>query len=63
MTEERKHIEEVLMIKKRIKLLGVKKSHVAEKAGLKPSELSHFLSRRRRMSDDKLFALKKYLGL
>jgi transcriptional regulator with XRE-family HTH domain len=50
-------------IKKRIKLLGLKKSHVAKNVGLKPSELSHYLTGRRALNEDKLFALKKYLGL
>jgi antitoxin component HigA of HigAB toxin-antitoxin module len=50
-------------IKKRIKLLGLKKSHVAEKIGAKPSEFSHFLSGNRRLNEDKLFKLKTYLGL
>jgi len=50
-------------IKKRIKLLGLKKSHVATKIGASPSELSHFLSGRRGIDDNKLFALKSYLGL
>ena len=50
-------------VKKRIKLLGLKKSHVAEKIGAKPSEFSHFLSGNRNLSPEKLFALKNYLGL
>jgi transcriptional regulator with XRE-family HTH domain len=50
-------------IKKRIKLLGLKKSHVAKKIGASPSELSHFLSGRRNIDGNKLFALKSYLGL
>ena len=50
-------------IKKRIKLLGLKKNHVAQKIGASNSELSHFLSGNRKLNDDKLFALKKYLGL
>lgn len=50
-------------IKKRIKLLGLKKSHVANKIGASPSELSHFLNNKRGLAPDKLFALKSYLGL
>jgi antitoxin component HigA of HigAB toxin-antitoxin module len=50
-------------IKKRIKQLGIKKSHVASKIGASSSELSHFLSGRRGLDENKLFALKTYLGL
>jgi len=50
-------------IKKRIKLLGLKKSHVAKRTGLSNSELSHFLSGNRNLSIEKLTGLKSYLGL
>lgn len=50
-------------IKKRIKLLGLKKSHVAKKIGASDSEFSHFLSGRRSLDSLKLTALKLYLGL
>jgi len=50
-------------VKKRIKLLGLKKSHVANKIGASSSELSHFLSGRRNLDNLKLTALKLYLGL
>ncbi|MFA5431987.1 MAG: helix-turn-helix transcriptional regulator [Candidatus Paceibacterota bacterium] len=50
-------------IKKRIKLLGLKKSHVANKIGATPSEFSHFLTGKRGIDPNKLFALKNYLGL
>lgn len=48
---------------KRIRLLGLKKSHVAKKIGASNSELSHFLSGRRGIDPLKLVALKKYLDL
>jgi antitoxin component HigA of HigAB toxin-antitoxin module len=54
---------EITEIKKRIKLLGLKKSHVATKIGASDSEFSHFLSGRRNLNQNKLFALKTYLGL
>lgn len=50
-------------IKKRIKLLGLKKSHVAKQIGASSSEFSHFLSGRRGIDELKLVALKKYLDL
>jgi antitoxin component HigA of HigAB toxin-antitoxin module len=50
-------------IKKRIKLMGLKKAYVAEKIGASSSELSHFLAGRRRLNTQKLYQLKKYLGL
>lgn len=50
-------------IKKRIKLLGLKKSHVAKKIGASDSEFSHFLSGRRGLDELKLISLKKYLDL
>jgi transcriptional regulator with XRE-family HTH domain len=50
-------------IKKRIKLLGLKKSHVAIKIGASSSEFSHFLSGNRNLSAEKLTALMLYLGL
>lgn len=50
-------------IEKRIKLLGLKKSHVAKRIGLSPAQFSHYLKDRRQIEDSKLFALKKYLGI
>jgi transcriptional regulator with XRE-family HTH domain len=50
-------------IKKRIKMLGLKKAHVASKIGASPSELSHFLNGRRGLDENKLFALKNYLAI
>jgi transcriptional regulator with XRE-family HTH domain len=52
--------EEIL---KRIKLLGLKKAHVAKRIGASPSEFSHFLSGRRGIDPGKLAALKLYLDL
>jgi antitoxin component HigA of HigAB toxin-antitoxin module len=50
-------------VKKRIRLLGLKKSHVAKVIGASSSELSHFLSGRRELEINKMTALKKYLDL
>jgi|WetSurSiteA1Bulk_404760.scaffolds.fasta_scaffold37129_1 transcriptional regulator with XRE-family HTH domain len=50
-------------IKKRINLLGLKKSHVAEKIGASRSEFSHYLSGRRNLNSYKLEILKKYLDI
>jgi antitoxin component HigA of HigAB toxin-antitoxin module len=51
------------IIKKRIKMLGLKKSHVANKIGASNSELSHFLTGRRNLEINKLTALKLYLDI
>ena len=50
-------------IKKRIKIMGLKKAYVAQKTGLSSSELSHFLCGRRQLNSEKLYKLRKYLGL
>ena len=47
----------------RIKQLGIKKSHVAEKIGCTPMEFSHFLKGRRPLRDNSLVNLKNYLSL
>ena len=52
--------EEIL---KRIKMLGIKKSHVASKIGASNSEFSHFLSGNRSLDSSKLVLLKKYLDI
>lgn len=57
-TYKMKTIEEV---KKRIEMLGIKKSHVAKKIGVTPVEFSHFLSGRRVMPDDVRKKLVDYL--
>lgn len=53
-----KTIEEV---KKRIDLLGLKKSHVAKVIGVTPVEFSHFLSERRELRHDAIKKLIDYL--
>lgn len=60
MKSKRKMTDE---IKKRIKALGLKKSHVALKIGASNSELSHFLSGNRGLAIEKLAKLRIYLGL
>ena len=50
-------------IKKRIRMMGLKKSFVASKIGASSSELSHYLAGRRQLNTEKLYQLKKYLGL
>lgn len=50
-------------IKKRIKVLGLKKQHVAGVIGASSSELSHFLSGNRGLAFDKMAKLKSYLGI
>jgi transcriptional regulator with XRE-family HTH domain len=50
-------------IKKRIKMLGLKKEHVAKRIGASPSELSHFLNGKRGIDPLKLTELKNYLNL
>ena len=50
-------------IKKRIKVLGLKKSHIAGVIGASNSELSHFFSGRRNLEANKMTKLKNYLGL
>jgi transcriptional regulator with XRE-family HTH domain len=44
-----------------IKLLGIKKSHVAHRCGLSNSELSHYLVGRRELSPDKIEKIRNYL--
>lgn len=47
----------------RIKQLGIKKSHVAERIGCTPMELSHFLKGRRNLRDEAMQKLKSYLAI
>lgn len=54
------NIEEV---KKRIKLLGLRKDHVAKNIDKSPAQLSQYLSGKRQMPDDTQLKLKQYLGL
>lgn len=50
-------------VKKRIKLMGIKKSYVAKNIGVSPMTLSHYLGGRRSLNDDSMYLLKKFLGL
>ena len=50
-------------IKERIKLLGLKKSHVANRVGITPVEFSHYLNGAREMPIDIELKLKSYLSL
>ena len=50
-------------IKKRIRQLGLKKSHVAIKIGASPSEFSHYLTGNRSLDVNKEFKLKQYLSI
>ena len=50
-------------INKRIKMLGITKGHLASKANMKPSELSHVLSGRRKFNPEQETAIRNYLGL
>ena len=50
-------------VNKRIKVMGLRKSHVADKAGIKPSALSHYLNGSRGLNPETETALKNYLGL
>jgi len=50
-------------IEKRIRLLGLKKSHVADRINISPSELSMYLKNKRKMPEDVRTRIKSYLGL
>jgi predicted transcriptional regulator len=50
-------------IEKRIKILGITKSHLAGKANMTSSELSHVLSGRRKFNAEQETAIKNYLGI
>ena len=50
-------------IEKRLSQLGITKSHLAKKANMKPSELSHVLSGRRSFKPEQETAIKNYLGI
>jgi hypothetical protein len=50
-------------IKTRIRVLGLKKMHVAKQIGICPVELSHYLNETRDMPLDVETKLKSYLGL
>jgi predicted transcriptional regulator len=48
-------------IEKRIKQLGIKKSHVAKHIGLSPSQFSHYLKGQRDIPIESETKLKTYL--
>lgn len=50
-------------VENRIKLLGLKKSHVAERINISPSRLSHYLKERIEIPSEIETKLKSYLGL
>lgn len=50
-------------IRKRIDIMGVKKSHVAKQAGISISHFSHFMAGRVHLNDLQLKAITNYLGL
>ena len=50
-------------IKGRIKIFGIKQSHVAEKCGISPVRLSHYLNGRRELHPEEKAKLTSYLGL
>jgi transcriptional regulator with XRE-family HTH domain len=50
-------------IEKRIQQLGITKQHLAKKAGMSPSQLSHVLSGERTFKPEQETAIKNYLGI
>lgn len=50
-------------IEKRLAQLGITKFHLAKKANMKPSQLSHVLSGRRSFTVEQETAIRNYLGL
>jgi transcriptional regulator with XRE-family HTH domain len=50
-------------IKNRITLLGLKKSHVAKRIGMTPSNFSHYLNGKIEIPFDRETILRKYLSL
>ena len=46
--------EEIIKVENRIKLMGVKKSHVAKNIDASPTEFSHFLSGNRNIKPEHL---------
>lgn len=53
---------ELEIIKKKIELMGLKKSHVAKQIGCRPDELSHFLGGKRKLRPDVNTRLIAYLS-
>jgi|TARA_R110001592_G_scaffold9870_1_gene51852 hypothetical protein len=50
-------------VENRIKLLGLKKSFVADKIGVSNVWFSYYLNNKKELSDEKKLLLKSYLGL
>ena len=50
-------------VKDRIKLLGLKKQHVADRIGVSLATLSHYLNGRRDLENNTKESLRLYLGL
>jgi predicted transcriptional regulator len=50
-------------VNKRIKALGLKKSHVADKIGITNVMLSYYLNNKKDLSSNKEHELKRYLSL
>jgi transcriptional regulator with XRE-family HTH domain len=50
-------------IEKRLEQLGITKQHLAKKAGMSPSQLSHVLSGDRDFKPEQETIVRNYLGL
>jgi len=50
-------------IEKRLKQLGITKRHLAKRANMSPSELSHVLSGNRSFNTVQETAIRNYLGI
>lgn len=50
-------------IEKRIEKLGITKKHLAKKANMSPSQLSHVLSGERDFKPEQETLIRNYLGL
>jgi len=50
-------------IEKRLKLLGITKQHLARKANMSPSQLSHVLKGARNFTPDQETKIRNYLSL
>ncbi len=55
--------EQIVKIEKRIKILGLKKSHVAKKIDVSTSMFSHLLAGNRKFQPDQETKLLNYLGI
>ena len=54
---------DIEQVEKRIKMLGIKKIHLANKIDCSPTELSYFLKGKRELRVESLTKLINYLGL